>query len=73
MLDLPIGQLVLQVLNGQQELTSVQEARTVRLIRAGVPIPSYLKRGGVDGVVVVDAYVPESLLSNMEGIATQFA
>ena len=72
-MDLPIGQLVLQALNGQQELTSVQEARTGRLIRAGVPIPSNLKRGGVDGVVVVDAYVPESLLTKMEGIATQFA
>lgn len=71
-LHLPIGQLVLQVLKGQQELTSVQEAQTGRLIRAGVPIPSNLKRGGVDGVVVVDAYVPESLLTKMEGIATQF-
>ena len=71
-LNLPIGQLVLQVLKGQQELTSVQEAQTGRLVRAGVPIPSNLKRGGVDGVVVVDAYVPESLLTKMEGIATQF-
>ncbi len=71
-LDLPIGQLVLQVLNGQQELTSVQEARTGRLVRAGVPIPSNVKRGGMDGVVVVDVYVPESLLAKMEGIAQQF-
>ncbi len=72
-LDQPIGQLVLQVLKGQQELTSVQEAETGRLIRAGVPILSNVRRGGIDGVVVVDAYVPESLLVKMEAIAHQFA
>ncbi len=72
-LDQPIGQLVLQVLKGQQELTSVQEAETGRLIRAGVPIISNVRRGGVDGVVVVDAYVPESLVVKMETIAQQFA
>ena len=72
-LDLPIGQLVLQVLNGKQELTSVQEAQTGRLIRAGVPIQSNLRRDQVDGVVVVDAHVPESLLAKMEGIGRQFA
>ena len=72
-LDLPVGQLILQVINGKQELTSVQEAQTGRLIRAGVPIPSNLRRGDVDGVVVVDAYVSESLLAKMEGIGKQFA
>ncbi len=72
LLDLPIGQLLLQVLDGHQELTSVQEAQTGRLIRAGVPIPSNLKRGGVDGVVVVDAYVPESLVAKMGAITRQF-
>ncbi len=72
-LDQPIGQLVLQVLKGRQELTSVQEAETGRLIRAGVPILSNVRRGGIDGVVVVDAYVPESLLVKMETIAQQFA
>jgi two-component system nitrogen regulation sensor histidine kinase NtrY len=71
-LDLPIGQLVLQVLSGNQELTSVQEAQNGRLIRAGVPIASNARRGGLDGVVVVDAYVPESLLVKMEGIARQY-
>ena len=68
-LDLPIGQLVLQVINGKQELTSVQEAQTGRLVRAGVPIASSIRRGEIDGVVVVDAYVPESLLGKMETVS----
>ena len=72
-LDLPIGQLVLQVINGKQELTSVQEAQTGRLVRAGVPIASSVRRGDIDGVVVVDAYVPESLLGKMESIGRQYA
>jgi two-component system nitrogen regulation sensor histidine kinase NtrY len=71
-LDLPIGQLVLQVINGKQELTSVQEAQTGRLVRAGVPIASSIHRGDIDGVVVVDAYVPESLLGKMESIGRQY-
>lgn len=72
-LDLPSGQLVLQVLSGNKELTSVQEAQTGRLIRAGVPITSSAGRAGVDGVVVVDEYVPESLLVKMESIGKQYA
>ncbi|MBX3341433.1 MAG: HAMP domain-containing protein [Nitrospira sp.] len=72
-LDLPIGQLVLQVINGKQELTSVQEAQTGRLVRAGVPIASSVRRGEIDGVVVVDAYVPESLLGKMESIGRQYS
>ena len=71
-LDLPIGQLVLQVLKEKGELTSVQEAQTGRLIRAAVPIASNAREGEVDGVVVVDAYVPESLLAKMEGISRQY-
>jgi len=71
-IDLPIGQLVLQVLSSNKELTSVQEAQNGRLIRAAVPIASNMKRGEVEGVVVVDAYVPESLLTKMEGIAKQY-
>src|SRR2546427_302495 len=71
-LDLPVGQLVLQVLNGNQELTSVQEEQTGRLIRAGVPIASNARRGQLDGVVVVDEYVPEPLMTKMEGIARQY-
>ncbi|MGH7233565.1 MAG: hypothetical protein ACREJU_19720, partial [Nitrospiraceae bacterium] len=49
-LDLPVGQLVLQVLNGNRELTLVQESQNGRLIRAGVPIPSNMKQGMVAGV-----------------------
>ncbi len=72
-LGLPIGQLVLQVLSGNQELTSVQEAKNGRLIRAAIPIASSSSEGEIDGVVVVDEYVPESLLAKMEGIALQYA
>jgi two-component system nitrogen regulation sensor histidine kinase NtrY len=72
-LGLPIGQLVLQVLSGNQELTSVQEAKNGRLIRAAIPIASSSIEGEIDGVVVVDEYVPESLLAKMEGIARQYA
>lgn len=70
--ELPIGQLVLQVLSGKQEMTSVQEAQSGRLVRAGVPIASNTKQGEIDGVVVVAAYVPESLLAKMEGITKQY-
>jgi two-component system nitrogen regulation sensor histidine kinase NtrY len=59
-------------LNGNQELTSVQEEQTGRLIRAGVPIASNARRGQLDGVVVVDEYVPEPLMTKMEGIARQY-
>ena len=71
-LDLPVGQLVLQVLNSNRELTSVQESQNGRLIRAGVPIPSNMKHGAVAGVVVVDDYLPESLLAKWEAIARQY-
>ena len=64
-LDLPVGQLVLQVLNSNRELTSVQESQNGRLIRAGFPIPSTMKHGAVAGVVVVDDYLPESLARQM--------
>ncbi|MSQ77602.1 MAG: HAMP domain-containing protein [Nitrospiraceae bacterium] len=69
---LPIGQLVLQVLEGRQAMTSAQEAQSGRLIRAGVPIASNVKQGEMDGVVVVAAFVPESLLAKMEGISKQY-
>lgn len=72
-LDLPISQLVLQVINGKQEFTSVQEAQTGRLVRAGIPVASGSRRGELEGVVVVEAYVPESLLTKMEGIGRQYA
>ena len=71
-LDLPISQLVLQVINGKQEFTSVQEAQTGRLVRAGVPVAAGNNRGELAGVVVVEAYVPESLLTKMEGIGRQY-
>jgi two-component system nitrogen regulation sensor histidine kinase NtrY len=70
-LDLPVGQLVLQAINGKQEASTVQEAQTGRLVRAAAPIAAGA-RGEVGGVVLVDAYVPESLLAKMEGIGRQY-
>jgi two-component system nitrogen regulation sensor histidine kinase NtrY len=72
MLELPIGQLVLQVLNERRELTLVQEAEHGRLIRAAVPIASNGRQDELDGVAIVTAYVPESLLAKMESIARRY-
>lgn len=66
----PVGQLVLDALE-QGELTSVQVARVGRLIRAAAPISSNVRSGDVDGVVVVNTYVPESFVTKMEGITRQ--
>ena len=70
-LDLPIGQLVLQAINGKQEANTVQEAQTGRLVRAAAPVAASGRGNEVGGVVVVDAYVPESLLAKMDGIGRQ--
>ena len=71
-LDLPIGQLILQVINGKQEVSAVQEAQTGRLVRAAAPIAASGRGGEIGGVVVVEAFVPESLLAKMEGIGHQY-
>src|SRR5262249_47824294 len=71
-LDLPVGQLVLQAINGKQEVNTVQEAQTGRLVRAAMPIAASERGGEIGGVVVVDAYVPESLQAKMEGIGRQY-
>ncbi|HMU55097.1 MAG TPA: ATP-binding protein [Nitrospira sp.] len=71
-LDLPVGQLVLQAINGKQEGNTVQEAPTGRLVRAAAPIAASGRGGEVGGVVLVDAYVPESLLAKMDGIGRQY-
>lgn len=71
-LDLPVGQLVLQAINGKREANTVQEALTGRLVRAAAPIADIEGSDNVGGVVVVDAYVPESLLAKMEGIGRQY-
>jgi len=71
-LDLPVGQLVLQAINGKQEANTVQEAPTGRLVRAAAPIAASGRGGEVGGVVLVDAYVPESLLAKMDGIGRQY-
>ncbi len=72
MFHLPVGQLVRQVLDSQDEVASVQVAQTGRLIRAAVPIVSNTQPGGIDGVVVVNTYVSESILAKMQGIARQY-
>ena len=72
-LSLPVGQLVLQVLDTGEALTSVQESTVGRLIRAAMPIFSSRNNEKVQGVVVVSSYVPESMLAKIEGIAKQFS
>lgn len=72
-LSLPVGQLVLQVLDSGKPLSSTQEAPVGRLIRAGAPIMGGGKTDRVNGVVVVSTYVSESLLVKMQGIGKQFA
>ena len=71
-LSLPVGQLVLQALDTRAEVNSVQEAPVGRFVRAATPIFSNTIQGKVSGVVVVSAYVPESLLVKMDVIANQF-
>jgi len=71
-LSLPVGQLVLQVLDSGQPMSSTQEAPVGRLIRAGAPIMGYGKTDRVRGVVVVSSYVPEALLRKMDAIAKQY-
>ena len=71
-LSLPVGQLVLQVLDRGKAQSSAQEAPVGRLIRAAAPIRGNGKAAQVRGVVVVSSYVPESLLRKMEAIANQF-
>ena len=65
-LSLPVGHLVLQVLDSGQPMSSTQEAPVGRLIRAGAPIMGYGKTDRVRGVVVVSSYVPEALLRKMD-------
>ncbi len=69
---LPVGQLVRRALDSQDEVTSVQVAQAGRLIRAAVPVASNTQPGEIDGVVVVNTYVSESILSKMQGIAKQY-
>ncbi|MEJ2230444.1 MAG: ATP-binding protein [Nitrospirales bacterium] len=71
-LSLPVGQLVLQVLDTGEPMSSAQEAPVGRLIRAAAPIKQNGQTNRVLGVVVVSSYVPEALLMKMEGIAKQF-
>ncbi len=71
-LSLPVGQLVLQVLDRGKAQTSAQEAPVGKLIRAAAPIMGTGRGAQVRGVVVVSSYVPESLLRKMDAIAKQF-
>jgi two-component system, NtrC family, nitrogen regulation sensor histidine kinase NtrY len=71
-LSLPVGQLVLQVLDTGHPMSSAQEAPVGKLIRAAAPIRGSGQTDRVLGVVVVSSYVPEALLMKMDGIAKQF-
>ncbi len=71
-LSLPVGQLVLQVLDSGHSLSSAQEAPVGRLIRAAAPIVGNGDNDRVLGVVVVSSYVPEPLLRKMDAIGKQF-
>ncbi len=71
-LNLPAGQLVVQVLDSGAAVTSAQVAPIGRLIRAAVPITSSGLTGNIAGVVVVNTYIPESLLEKMAGIGKQY-
>ena len=70
--QLPVGQLVRRALDSRDEVTSVQVTQAGRLIRAAVPVASNIQPGGIDGVVVVNTYVSESILAKMQGIAKQY-
>lgn len=72
MFQLPVGQLVRRALDSQDEVTSVQVTQAGRLVRAAVPVASNTQPGGIDGVVVVNTYVSESILAKMQGIAKQY-
>ena len=71
-LSLPVGQLVLHVLDTGQPMSSAQEAPVGKLIRAAAPIRGNGQTDRVFGVVVVSSYVPEILVMKMDGIAKQF-
>ncbi|MCA9451590.1 MAG: HAMP domain-containing protein, partial [Nitrospira sp.] len=71
-LSLPVGQLVLHVLDTGQPMSSAQEAPVGKLIRAAAPIRGNGQTDRVFGVVVVSSYVPEVLVMKMDGIAKQF-
>jgi len=63
--------LVRQALEGK-ELTRVQEAGAGDIIRGVVPVVSTWKRKDVVGVVVVNYYVAQSLVSKMDTISRAF-
>ena len=71
-LNLPPGQLVLQVLDSGAEAMSVQVTPTGRLFRAAVPIDSNVRPGDVAGVVIVNTYLSKAFLAKMENIAKHY-
>jgi len=63
--------LVQQALDGK-EVTRIQPSGEGDIIRGVVPVMSTWKRKDVVGVVVVDYYVPQSLVSKMDTISRAF-
>ena len=70
-LDAPENRLVENALAGG-EVKSFQSIHTGDLIRAAVTIPSASDPAQVDGVVVVDTYLPEALVAKMDGVTRSY-
>jgi two-component system nitrogen regulation sensor histidine kinase NtrY len=70
-LDNPDNRIVEKALaNG--EINSFQFTDSGDLIRAAVMIPSIKGPGEVDGVVIVDTYLPESLVTKMDRVVQSY-
>ena len=65
------SELVQKGLEGK-EITKIQPAGEGDLIRGVVPIHSTFKKGDVVGTLVVNYYVPQSLVSKMATITSAF-
>ena len=72
-LDLPIGRLVLDIDEWEAGADLRARGANGSAGASGCPYCFQHRRGEIDGVVVVNAYVPESLLGKMESIGRQYA
>ena len=71
LLDDPDNHIVEKALTSG-EINSFQSAATGDLIRAAVTIPSIKDPDQVDGVVVVDTYLPEALVAKMDRVVESY-
>jgi two-component system nitrogen regulation sensor histidine kinase NtrY len=70
-LDDPDNRIVEKALAGG-EINSFQSTEAGDLIRAAVAIPSLKDPDQVDGVVVVDSYLPEALVAKMDRVVQSY-